>query len=260
MDVQIPGQILNANQKDILGPLKELQQGLGLLPTDTDIAKSGVAATFVGPPDSIAIIEAGATALSKWWSVVIAGLGGTAVITSAVTKFWDGQKGGERIALIGGMAGLLIAALITISIIVAADVKGRAQGTVAIYAARASIATHFLQDSLRASQPVPTVAQGNSANGVKGSASGPNSGPDSSSQAQTQEVPIYLAASSAPAAVVHKPSNQAGHLAGVRQLNGAIQLLFVRETDQQTTWCAVGDITVTEFTYPAPAKVKAGAV
>jgi energy-coupling factor transporter transmembrane protein EcfT len=161
MSVQFPERALSTAGSDVLAPLKELQQGLGILPADADLAKSGAAAAFTGPPDSVAIIQAGATALSKWWSVVIAGIGGTAAITSVVTNFWSGQTGGVRIALIGGMAGLLIAALIAISVIVAADVKGRAQGTVALYAARASLAAQFLQDSLSASRPATAATPGN---------------------------------------------------------------------------------------------------
>lgn len=242
MTVQFPGQAFNTSDTDILSPLETLEQGLGILPDATDLAKSGAAATLTGPPDSVAIIEAGATALSKWWSVVIAGLGGAAVITAAVTKFWNGQTGGVRIVLIGGMAGLLIAALIAISVMVAADVRGRAQGQVALYMARANIAAQFLQQS--ASHPAPAVAQGNPPAGAGGAVAAPN-------QALNQGVPIYLATSSAPALVLHKPSNQAGYLAGVRQLgDGTTELLLVRQSDQQTTWCAADDIVVTEFTYP----------
>jgi hypothetical protein len=213
-----------------------------------------VNATFTGPPDSVAIIEAGATALSKWWSVVIAGLGGAAAITSAATKFWSGQTGGVRIALIIGTAGLLIAALIAISLMVAADVRGRAQGMVALYAARASVADQFLRQSLPASRPAPAAAQGNSP--AEAEVVAPDKAPHGAealgtpNQPLNQDVPIYLAASSAPALVIHKPTSQAGHLAGVRQLDdGTTQLLFVRQTDQQPDWCAVGDIAVTEFTY-----------
>jgi hypothetical protein len=255
MTVQFPGQAFNTGGMDILSPLETLEQGLGILPDTTDLAKSGAAATFTGPPDSVAIIEAGATALSKWWSVAIAGLGGAAVITSAVTKFWNGQTGGVRIVLIGGIAGLLIASLIAISVMVAADVRGRAQGQVALYMARANVAAQFLQQS--ASRPASAAAQGNPPAGADAAAAAqgnPPAGADAvgaPSQALNQGVPIYLATSSAPALVLHKPSNQAGYLAGVRQLDdGTTELLLVRQSDQQTTWCAADDITVTEFTYP----------
>jgi hypothetical protein len=270
MTVQFPEQALNATGADILSPLKELEQGLGILPSDTDLAKSGAAATFTGPPDSVAIIEAGATALSKWWSVVVAGLGGAAVITSGATKFWSGQTGGVRIALIGGMAGLLIAAVLAISVMVAADVRGRAQGMVALYTARANVAAQFLQQSLTASYPKFAAAQGNAPSaagvhadaqsnppdmaGAQADAQGNPSNGGAAKAALNQAVPIYLAASSAPALVLHKPSNQAGYLAGVRQLvDGTTELLLIRQSDQQTTWCAADDLTVTEFTYPREA-------
>ena len=129
MTVRFPEQALDASGTDILSPLKELQQKLDILPMDGDSAKAGMSATFTGPPDSVAIIEAGATALSKWWSVAIAGLGGATVITSAATKFWSGQSGAVRVGLIGGMAAVLVAAIIAVSVMVASDVRGRAQGS-----------------------------------------------------------------------------------------------------------------------------------
>jgi hypothetical protein len=254
MDVQFPEQALAATGKDLLSPLKELEQGLGILPDDKDLAKSGAAATFTGPPDSVAIIEAGATALSKWWSVAIGSLGGAAVITSAVTNFWNGQTGAGRVALIGGMAGLLIAALIAISLIVAADVHGRAQATVALYTARATVAAQFLQGSLSVSRPA-LVSADTASNTAAKTASTPNdasaaTNPSVAASFAVSQVPIYLAASSAPALVVHRPTNQAGHLAGVRQIDdGSTQLLFVRQSDHQTSWCPATEVTVTEFTY-----------
>jgi hypothetical protein len=257
MDVQFPEQALATSGRDLLSPLKELEQGLGILPDDKDLAKSGAAATFTGPPDSVAIIEAGATALSKWWSVAIGSLGGAAVITSAATKFWNGQTGAARVALIGGMAGLLVAALIAISLIVAADVRGRAQATVALYAARATIAAQFLQASLSISRPASVsddTASGTTASRANTASSPADlaaaTSPRVGASSAVSQVPIYLAASSAPALVLHRPTNQAGHLAGVRQLDdGTTQLLFVRESDHQTTWCAATEVTVTEFTY-----------
>lgn len=241
MVVRLPEQALDTTGTDILPPLKELQQGLGVLPTDADRAKSGAGATFVGPPDSVAIIEAGATAFSKWWSAAIAALGGTAVITSLATKFWSGQPGGVRIGLTLGVAAIVVATIIAVSVMVAADVRGRAQGTVALYAARASIADQFLRQSLQASRPVPPApAPRNPAI----PAPAPQNG------ALTKSVPIYLAASGARARVLHKPSNQSAHLAGLRQLDdGATQILLVREADGQTDWCAPEDITVLEFSY-----------
>jgi hypothetical protein len=251
MAVRLPEQALDKSGTDILPPLKGLQQGLGVLPADGDLAKSGVGATFVGPPDSVAIIEAGATAFSKWWSAAIAALGGTAVITSLVTKFWSGQSGGVRIGLTLGVAAIVVATIIAVSMMVAADVRGRAQGTVALYAARASIADQFLRQSLQASRPVPAApAPQNPATPAPASQNPAIPAPASQNGALIKCVPIYLAASRARARVLHKPSNQSAHLAGLRQLDdGATQVLLVREADGQTDWCAPEDITVLEFSY-----------
>jgi hypothetical protein len=242
MVVRLPEQALDTTGTDILPPLKELQQGLGVLPADADRAKSGAGATFVGPPDSVAIIEAGATAFSKWWSAAIAALGGTAVITSLATKFWSGQPAGVRVGLTIGVAAIIVAATIAISVMVAADVRGRAQGTVALYAARASIANQFLRQSLQASRPVPPAPDPQNP-------AIPAPAPEN--EALTKIVPIYLAASGARARVLHKPSNQSAYLTGLRQLgDGKAQVLLVREVDGQTDWCAPEDITVLEFSYP----------
>jgi hypothetical protein len=255
MVVRLPEQALDTTGTDILPPLKELQQGLGVLPTDADRAKSGAGATFVGPPDSVAIIEAGATAFSKWWSAAIAALGGTAVVTSLVTKFWSGQPGGVRVGLTLGVAAIVVATIIAVSVMVAADVRGRAQGTVALYAARASIADQFLRQSLQASRPVPPApAPQNPGMPAPAPAPAPQNpaipAPAPQNGALPKSVPIYLAASGARARVLHKPSNQSAHLAGLRQLDdGATQVLLIREVDGQTDWCAPEDITVLEFSY-----------
>ena len=269
MVVRLPEQALDTTGTDILPPLKELQQGLGVLPTDADRAKSGAGATFVGPPNSVAIIEAGATAFSKWWSAAIAALGGTAVVTSLVTKFWSGQPGGVRVGLTLGVAAIVVATIIAVSVMVAADVRGRAQGTVALYAARASIADQFLRQSLQASRPVPPApapqnpaipapapapAPQNPAIPAPAPAPAPQNpaipAPAPQNGALPKSVPIYLAASGARARVLHKPSNQSAHLAGLRQLDdGATQVLLIPEVDGQTDWCAPEDITVLEFSY-----------
>lgn len=261
MVVRLPEQALDTTGTDILPPLKELQQGLGVLPTDADRAKSGAGATFVGPPDSIAIIEAGATAFSKWWSAAIGALGGTAVITSLATKFWSGQPGGVRIGLTLGVAAIVVATIIAVSVMVAADVRGRAQGSVALYAARASIADQFLRQSLLASRPVPVAsvpqnpaipapAPQNPAIQAPAPQNPAIQAPAPQNGTLTISVPIYLAASGARARVLHKPSSQSAHLTGLRQLDdGTTQVLLVREADGQTDWCAPEDITVLEFSY-----------
>lgn len=190
-DVRFPQQSINPEAKDVVSPLKEILQGLSVLPSDADMAKSGAAATFSGPPDSVAIIEAGATASSKWWSVAIAALGGTAVISAAATSFWNGQATDVRVGLIAGIAALLVAAVIAVAVIISSDVRGRAQGAAAQYAARASVANHFMQLSLLASRPTPTVGKGNP----------PDKAPTSGDQGETlnqlqeiQEILVGIAA------------------------------------------------------------------
>jgi hypothetical protein len=157
--VQVPEQVVNKDGKDVLEPLKATLTGLNILPADGALAKSGASATFTGPPDSVSIIEAGATAFSKWWAAAVSALGGTAVISAAATGFWRGQTGGTRIALVGGLAAVLVAVILAVALIVSADVRGRAQGASAQYYARASVAGEFLRISQLASRPPAEEAQ-----------------------------------------------------------------------------------------------------
>ncbi len=128
--------------------------GVDLLGGDGD-AQGGA---FSAPAQSVAIIEANATALSKWWSVAVGALGGTTVIATAVSGFWDGETGGVRIALVAATGAIIVAAAIALAMIVSADVRGRAAGAQAIYAARASIAGEFMQAASEASAQATAAA------------------------------------------------------------------------------------------------------
>jgi hypothetical protein len=144
MTVKIPDHAIGKN--DLLGPLKEILNGVSLLGD----AKDGGSA-FAGPSQGVAILEANATALTKWWSVAVGALGGTTAIATAVSGFWDGETGGVRIALVAATGAILAAATIALAIIVSADVRGRAAGAQAIYSARAAIAAEFLHAASEAS-------------------------------------------------------------------------------------------------------------
>jgi len=146
--VQFPGEPIKQTGDDVLDPLDDLLTGINLLGPD-GAATGGVTA----PAQSVAIIESGATALSKWWSTAVAGLGGVAAITAVATRFWNGVQGGTRIAVVAGVAGVVAASLIALAIIVGSDVRGRALGATAVYAARAKIAVEFLEASLATKVP-----------------------------------------------------------------------------------------------------------
>lgn len=74
-DVRIPGKAISADG-DVLGPAKAFLQGLKLLGSDKEMDAAGnAAAAFTGPAQSVALIEAGATAASKWWATGLASVG-----------------------------------------------------------------------------------------------------------------------------------------------------------------------------------------
>ncbi len=75
-DVAIPGKAVSSGA-DIARPVRALLEDLQLLGTkeQSDNA-SGFVAAFKGPPQSVALIEAGATAATKWWAT---GLGASII-------------------------------------------------------------------------------------------------------------------------------------------------------------------------------------
>ena len=92
---EIPGSAVKAEAADISEPIALLLRGLSLLPNETDLEKAGKAtAAFTGPPDSVSVIEAGASAAAKWWSVTIAG--GGLIAGGTILKVWKMKLTLER--------------------------------------------------------------------------------------------------------------------------------------------------------------------
>jgi len=147
MSANIPGDVIDKKPgNDLAPPLQSLLGGVYLLGVNKE--KGGI---FSSPDQSVAILEANATALTKWWAAVIAALGSATAVTTAATSFWTNQVVGTRIALIAGAAALIAAAIIAVAMIVCADLRSRATGMAAIYAARAAITREFLATSYGAS-------------------------------------------------------------------------------------------------------------
>src|ERR1035437_4752734 len=95
--VTIPGQSVDSTESDILGPLQKLLAGVNVWGDSND----STGGAFSTPDQTVAIIESGATALTKWWAGAVGAVGGTTAISAAVTKFWsDQQSSGVRIALL----------------------------------------------------------------------------------------------------------------------------------------------------------------
>lgn len=149
-NLQLPSGAVSTGS-DLWSPLQSLLVGLNVLPTDADLDKAdGLAGLLQGPPQSVAILEAGATAAAKAWTALASVVGGGTVIWAAATDFWHGEKPGIQIALVGGAAFVLAACLIGIAMIVSADVRGRALGASAMYEARRTITIEFLRLSASA--------------------------------------------------------------------------------------------------------------
>jgi hypothetical protein len=142
--VQFPGQAQDAKASDLSDPVVRLLQDLSLLGTKDELAgASTLGAVFTGPPQSVAILEAGATAVSKWWSAAL-GTGITATGVVAAVKGLGAGRTPLDSALVGDAALVIAAMSLTIAIIVGSDLHGRALGAAAQIRARADVATAFL--------------------------------------------------------------------------------------------------------------------
>lgn len=165
--VVIPGKAVGndaANDGDISKPTVDLLGNLNLLPSNKDLELAGTwTAGLQGPPQSVALIEASATALSKWWA---AGLGATVLgAWGAVQTFWgDNPAPTQRVMLLA--AAIASAAIVlAIGYLLASDIRGRAAASVATIEARARVATSMIAASERASSTPPPPPPPDAANG-----------------------------------------------------------------------------------------------
>lgn len=81
--VALPGKAPDAESGDVLGPAVLVLKALNLLPSEE---QGGIRQAFGGPPESVSVLEAGATAASKWWSV--AGAAALVPLWASVVGFW----------------------------------------------------------------------------------------------------------------------------------------------------------------------------
>jgi hypothetical protein len=154
-DVKIAGDAIDVDGGSILPPTQALLRGLGLLPDDEELKKAGkFTAAFTGPPDSVSIIEAGATAASKWWATAI-GAGATAISTRIAT-LWEKFDGPlpQAFALLS-VGVVLGSAALGIAYLLASDVRGRASAMVATIEARRDVAIEMAGRAAAASGSRP---------------------------------------------------------------------------------------------------------
>lgn len=152
MAIRIPGQAVEQDppeSQDLGAPTVDLLRSVSLLPEDGDQQQAGgVRAAVLGPPDSVSVIEAGATAAAKWWSTAI----GTsaAAMAGLVTAIWGslakGSSWNQPFAILA-LAVIAAAAIIGIAYLLGSDVRGRAAATVATIEARQRVATAMIREA-----------------------------------------------------------------------------------------------------------------
>lgn len=155
--VQIPANAILPEGADLVGPTQQLLHGLGLLGTAKDNDEAdGFATVLQGPPQSVALIEAGATAASKWWAT---GLGATVLAAwSTVARWWSGEpEANQRVAL-WAAAIVTAAAVLGIAYLLASDVRGRSTAAAATIRARTQVAIAVIQASGSAYAPASAPA------------------------------------------------------------------------------------------------------
>jgi hypothetical protein len=138
-EVRLPGNAIDTDATDVAAPAVALLRDINLLPTDQDMQQAGSpGAVLGGPPQSVALIEAGATAFAKWWA---AGLGVTAAgIWGSIGVFWGDQPPETQRVLLWIAAVVSAALVLSLGLIIGADLRGRAAASVATIGARATVA------------------------------------------------------------------------------------------------------------------------
>jgi hypothetical protein len=153
--VKIPAKAV-ADDHDILDPLTKLLRGISLQGDEHETEQAGkVSATFTGPPQSVAVIEAGATAASKWWS---AGLGAAVVAAwSSIVGWWGGTDTPVKQMALLAAAIATAAAILAIGYLLGSDVRARGAAAVATIQARARLAEAMVQASQAAFTKAPSA-------------------------------------------------------------------------------------------------------
>lgn len=152
---RFPAQSVAADGEDLGLPTAELLRSVGMLPKKGEVA--GPTAAVLGTPDSVWVIESGATALSKWWA---AGAGATILAGWAtVGTWWGTQDPSIKETVIWGAAICTAAIFVGIAYIVGSDVRGRAAATAATLEARGLVAQAMVRESARLYKPAPPTTR-----------------------------------------------------------------------------------------------------
>ncbi|MCW2774491.1 MAG: hypothetical protein JWN91_2817 [Nocardioides sp.] len=141
----LPSRAVSA-EVDLVAPTRILLEELNLLPDKDQLEKaSDFGSAFSGPPSSVSIIEAGGTALSKWWA---AGIGVSAVgLWGSIGAWWARQSGDIQTGVLWAAAVATGALVLGLAYILGSDVRGRSAAMVATIDARARIAEAVLREA-----------------------------------------------------------------------------------------------------------------
>ncbi len=145
---QWPGKAYDSAGDDLTAGLRVLLQDMRLLETKSD-EQQGVG-LLSGTPQSLQVITAGATDLTKTWTALTAALGGGGAMFAAISTFWNQFGGGvegaiQRSALMASAGILASSVVFAVAVMIRADVTGRSHAQAAIYAARGQVAASFLR-------------------------------------------------------------------------------------------------------------------
>lgn len=157
-DIKFPGNTYAPHATDLAAPTAELLRALGLLEA------ANATATLGGTPESVQVIRAGATTLSKVTTGLLAAGGVAATWLSYVQLEWQAAGETVRVAGLIGLALIIAAVAFGIAMIVRADVLGRSQATAARIEAQGVLASRFLAltstQQLERSSAEPTAPNG----------------------------------------------------------------------------------------------------
>jgi hypothetical protein len=158
--VQWPAKAYATDEKDLSAPIKQLLSDLRLLENPLP----GEKVTWSkGTPQSLQVMTAGASSISKWVAALVAGVGGVGAVATGLNGFFVAVGPNNldtplvRTAFILGGSVLGAAVVIALAMVVRADVSGRASASAAQFDARGAVACALLTSFVTPAPPAVEV-------------------------------------------------------------------------------------------------------
>lgn len=136
-----PGATYDQSGEDLCAPTTAYLECLALVEKPDELEENHLLTT----PESVQVIKAGATAMSKGWATGIAGTGLAASYVGFLRIEWGGAGDLVKSTFIISVAVLLAAVVVSIAKIVCTDVTTRGAATAQRVTARTSAANTFLE-------------------------------------------------------------------------------------------------------------------